>query len=36
MIDPMELCPTKFHVAQHLKFKMTDMKPEVDTCPLVF
>ena len=30
MIDPMELCPTIFHVAQHLKFKMADMKPEVE------
>ena len=36
MIDQMELCPTVFHVAQHLKFKMADMKPEVDTYPLLF
>ena len=28
MIDAMELCPTMFSVAQHLKFKMADMKPE--------
>ena len=35
MIDPMELYSTIFHVAQHLKFKMADMKPEVEVSPFV-
>ena len=30
MIDPMELGPTICHVTEHLKFKMADIKPEVD------